>query len=384
MDDAERRARLRLARTHRVGPVGYAALLARFGTATAALEALPSLAARGGGKPIEPADPRRIDDEIRRVAKAGARHCLTGDPDYPALLAEADGAPVVLIVRGDLSLLARPSAALVGARNASAAACRFARGLAQELGQAGVTIVSGLARGIDTAAHQGSIASGTVGVIASGIDIAFPPENEGLQAQIAEEGLLIAEQPPGTQPLARFFPQRNRIIAGAAQGTVVVEAAPRSGSLITARLAAEAGREVMAVPGSPLDPRAQGCNSLIREGATLIQTAADVLELLRPIDLRALRSPTQPWGAPPPEDASDRERVAVTGLLGPVPTAIDEVIRQSGLSPAIVQTVLLASAASVPESQALSTRGAISQSPHAVRWAASSRQCPSPPAADRA
>lgn len=341
MDDAERRARLRLARTHRVGPVGYAALLARFGTAAAALEALPSLAARGGGKPIEPADPRRIDDEIRRVAKAGARHCLTGDPDYPALLAEADAAPVVLIVRGDLSLLARPSAAMVGARNASAAACRFARGLAQELGQAGVTVVSGLARGIDTAAHQGSIASGTVGVIASGIDIAFPPENEELQARIAKEGLLIAEQPPGTQPLARFFPQRNRIIAGAAQGTVVVEAAPRSGSLITARLAAEAGREVMAVPGSPLDPRAQGCNSLIREGATLIQTAADVLELLRPIDLRALRSPTQAWGAPPPEDASDRERAAVTGLLGPVPTAIDEVIRQSGLSPAIVQTVLL-------------------------------------------
>ncbi len=299
------------------------------------------LAARGGGKPIEPADPRRIDEEIRRVAKAGARHCLIGDPDYPALLAEADGAPPVLIVRGNTALLDRPSVAMVGARNASAAACRFARGLAHELGQAGITIVSGLARGIDTAAHMGSIDSGTVGVIASGIDIAFPPENEALQARIGEEGLLIAEQPPGTEPLARFFPQRNRIIAWAALGTVVVEAAPRSGSLITARLAGEAGREVMAVPGSPLDPRAQGCNALIRDGAILIQTAADVMEQVRPIDLRALRSPAAAWGAPPPEDASDRERTAITALLGPVPVAIDELIRQSGLAPAVVQTVLL-------------------------------------------
>lgn len=341
MDDADRRARLRLARTHRVGPVGYAQLIARFGSAAAAIEALPMLAARGGGKPFEAADPRRIDDEIARVARAGARHCLIGDADYPALLAEADGAPPVLIVRGAPALLDRPSIAMVGARNASAAACRFARGLAHELGQAGVTIVSGLARGIDTAAHQGSIDSGTVGVIASGIDIAFPPENEALQARIGDEGLLIAEQPPGTQPLARFFPQRNRIIAWAALGTVVVEAAPRSGSLITARLAGEAGREVMAVPGSPLDPRAQGCNALIREGATLVQTAADVLEQVRPIDLRALRSPSPGWGAPPPEDASDRDRAAVTALLGPVPVAIDELIRQSALAPAVVQTVLL-------------------------------------------
>jgi DNA protecting protein DprA len=182
-----------------------------------------------------------------------------------------------------LALLDLPAVAMVGARNASAAGIRFARGLAQALGEAGLLVVSGLARGIDTAAHQGAIETGTVGVIAGGIDIVYPPENEALQLAIAERGLLVAEQPPGIEPRARHFPSRNRIIAALAAGTVVVEAAPKSGSLITARLAAEYGREVMAVPGSPLDPRAQGCNLLIREGATLIQSADDVLELIRPI-----------------------------------------------------------------------------------------------------
>jgi len=179
-------------------------------------------------------------------------------------------------------------------------------------------------------------------VIASGIDIAFPPENAELQERVAREGLLVAEQPPGTEPLARFFPSRNRIIAGLALGTVVVEAAPRSGSLITARIAGEAGRDVMAVPGSPLDPRAQGCNLLIREGATLVQGVDDILEMVRPIDPRAVRAPAgHSWRGPPPEDASDGDRRAVTGLLGPVPVAVDELIRQSGLAPALVQTVLL-------------------------------------------
>ncbi|MEZ0496234.1 DNA-processing protein DprA [Sphingomonas sp. IW22] len=341
MDDPERRARLRLARSSRIGPVTFAQLIGRFGTASAAIEALPMMAARGGGRAPELADPRRLNDELRRVAAAGARHVMIGDADYPALLEQTDAAPPVLIVRGDLSLLDRPSIAMVGARNASAAACRFARQLAHELGQAGATIISGLARGIDTAAHHGSLATGTVGVIASGIDIAFPPENAELQARLGEEGLVIAEQPPGTEPLARFFPRRNRIIAWAALGTVVVEAAPRSGSLITARLAAEAGREVMAVPGSPLDPRAQGCNALIREGATLIQSAADVMEQIRPIDIRSVRAPVSRWGAPPVEDAGDADRAAVTALLGPVPVTVDELIRQSSRVPAIVQTVLL-------------------------------------------
>jgi DNA processing protein len=277
------------------------------------------------------------------TARIGGRYLFVADTDYPRLLAETDSAPPALILRGDVALLARPCVAMVGARNASAAACRFARQLGYELAEAGMTVVSGLARGIDTAAHVGALGSsgGTIGVIASGIDIAFPPENAALQEDVATHALLIAEQPPGTEPRARNFPSRNRIIAGLAIGTVVVEAAPRSGSLITARLAAEAGREVMAVPGSPLDPRAQGCNLLIREGATLVQRAADILEQIRPFDPRSVRSPIDAYAAVPPEDASDIERRRITDLLGPVPVAIDELIRQSGLSPAVVQTVLL-------------------------------------------
>lgn len=333
--------RLRLIRTPRIGPVTYAQLIERFGSATAAIEALPDLALRGGGKAPVLADPRAIEREMAAVARLGARYLFIEEGDYPALLAEMDGAPPALIVRGDAGLLARPSVAMVGARNASAAACRFARQLATELGQAGVTIVSGLARGIDGAAHQGSLATGTVGVIASGIDITFPPEHRELQEQVAEHGLLIAENPPGTEPLARFFPQRNRIIAGTTLGTVVVEAAPRSGSLITARLAGEAGREVMAVPGSPIDPRAQGCNLLIRDGATLIQNAADVMEMIRPIDPRGVRAPKPPYRPGPPAEPDAAERATITGLLGPVPVAVDEIIRQSGAAPAAVAMVLL-------------------------------------------
>ncbi|WP_277968890.1 DNA-processing protein DprA [Sphingomonas echinoides] len=334
-------ARLRLIRTAQVGPVTYAQLIARFGSADAAIAALPQLAARGGGKPPAVAPVALAERELATVRRLGARHLFLGQPDYPALLAELDDAPPALIVRGDTGLVARTPVAMVGARNASAAACRFARQLAAELGREQVVVVSGLARGVDTAAHVGSIATGTIAVIAGGIDVVYPPENAALQEQIATEGLLIAEQPPGTEPRARHFPYRNRIIAGLALGTVVVEAAPRSGSLITARLAGEFGREVMAVPGSPLDPRAQGCNGLIRDGATLIQSAADVLETIRPIDGRMVESPNSAFRAPPPEDASDADRRAIIGLLGPVPVAIDELIRQSGASPAIVQTVLL-------------------------------------------
>ncbi len=334
-------ARLRLIRTPKIGPVTYRQLVERFGDASTAIEALPDLAARGGGRAPAIAPATIAERELAAAAKLGARHLFVDDPDYPALLAELDDAPPVLMLRGDIALARRPTIAMVGARNASAAACRFARQLAVELGREGVTIVSGLARGVDTAAHAGSIDSGTIAVIAGGIDIAYPPENAGLQEAIALRGLLIAEQPPGTEPRARHFPYRNRIIAGLAQGTVVVEAAPKSGSLITARLAGEMGRDVMAVPGSPLDPRAQGCNGLIRDGATLIQSAADILELIRPIDPRMVRAPGSRFEGPPPEDASDIERRDVAGLLGPVPVAIDEVIRQSGLAPAIVQSVLL-------------------------------------------
>ncbi|HEX8300142.1 DNA-processing protein DprA [Sphingomonas sp.] len=336
-----REARLRLLRSGNIGPVTYRQLTARFGSAEEAIEALPMLAARGGGRAPRIADADAVRREIATVEKLGAQYLFLGDADYPAMLAETESAPPALILRGEVALLARSCVAMVGARNASAAACRFARQLALGLADSGVTVVSGLARGIDTAAHIGSIEGGTVGVIASGIDIGFPPENRDLQERVATEGLLLAEQPPGTEPLARFFPSRNRIIAGLALGTVVVEAAPRSGSLITARLAAEAGREVMAVPGSPLDPRAQGCNLLIREGATLVQSVDDILEAIRPIDARVVRSPASGWDGPPPEDASDTERRAIAGLLGPVPVAVDELIRQSGLAPPAVQTVLL-------------------------------------------
>ena len=341
MSDDAAIARLQLIRTPQIGPVTYRTLIARFGNAAAAIAALPDLAARGGGRAPPVALRAVAEREIATVAKLRARHLFVDDLDYPPLLAALDDAPPVLMLRGDGDLLRRPVIAMVGARNASAAACRFARQLAVELGREGVTIVSGLARGVDTAAHIGSIDAGTVAVIAGGIDIVYPPENAALQERIATEGLLIAEQPPGTEPRARHFPYRNRIIAGLAQGTVVVEAAPQSGSLITARLAGEMGREVMAVPGSPLDPRAQGCNGLIRDGATLIQSAADVLETIRPIDPRMVRAPGSRFEGQPPRDVDDRERREITELLGPVPVAIDELIRQAGLAPAIVQTVLL-------------------------------------------
>jgi DNA processing protein len=333
--------RIRLARTHRIGQVGYAQLIARFGSASAALAALPDLARKSGGSAPRPPAPDFIAAEFDRVRSLGGHYLFVDQPEYPALLRDAHGAPPVLIASGRTDLLARPAIAMVGARNASAAACRFARMLAADLGAAGVTVISGLVRGIDTAAHQGALATGTVGVIASGLDVTFPPENRALQQQLADEHLVLTEYPPGTEPLARQFPHRNRIIAWASIGTVVVEAAPRSGSLLTARLATEAGREVMAVPGSPLDPRAQGCNALIREGATLVQSAADVLEAISGMAQSLVRAPAVPPFAVPDVEPDDHARATITELLGPVPVAIDELVRQSGLSIAVVQTVLV-------------------------------------------
>ena len=331
-------ARLRLIRSEQIGPVTYRQLLARFGSAAAALEAVPQLAARSGGRVPRLASRELAEREMARVEWLGARHLFLGQGLYPALLAQVESAPPALIASGDFGLLDKPAVAMVGARNASAAACRFARMLAQQLGDGGAVVVSGLARGIDTAAHDGAMETGTIGVIAGGIDIFYPPENEARQRAIGERGLLLAEQPPGTEPRARHFPYRNRIIAGLAGGTVLVEAAPKSGSLITARYAAEYGRDVMAVPGSPLDPRAQGCNQLIREGAVLVQNAADVMETVRPFALRTVAQPSSEYEA---GDAGDPERRAVKDLLSPTPVAVDEIIRQSGLSPASVQMVLL-------------------------------------------
>ncbi|MBU0823706.1 MAG: DNA-processing protein DprA [Alphaproteobacteria bacterium] len=346
MTHAERLARLRLIRTSHVGPVSWHQLMQRFGSGEAALEALPDLVLRGGAGKARIAPVELAERELERAAALGARHIFSDEPDYSAMLREVEGAPPVVVVRGDTAMLRRPCVAMVGARNASAIACRFARQLAGDLAARDVTVVSGLARGVDTAAHIGALGGSTVGVIASGIDIAFPPENAALQEKIATDQLLIAEQPPGSEPLARHFPSRNRIIAGLAHGTVVIEAAPRSGSLITARRAGDYGREVMAVPGSPLDPRAQGCNLLIREGATLIQTVEDVLEAVGPIDLRMVREPAPaPVKPPMPSDTwsalddSDRHRVA--DLLGPTPVPVDEIIRQSGCPASAVQLVLL-------------------------------------------
>ncbi|HEY0026870.1 MAG TPA: DNA-processing protein DprA [Allosphingosinicella sp.] len=335
-------ARLRLIRSDNIGPITYFQLLSRFGSAAAALSAIPDLAARGGGRAPRLVSRASVEREMEEVARLGARYLFLGQGLYPPLLAEIETAPPALIVKGHLNILDKTAVAVVGARNASAAACRFARMLATGLGDAGASVVSGLARGIDSAAHDGSIEAGTIAVVAGGIDIVYPPENEGRQHAIAERGLLVAEQPPGTEPRARHFPSRNRIIAGLAHGTVVVEAAPRSGSLITARLAAEFGREVLAVPGSPLDPRAQGCNQLIREGATLVQNADDVMEAINPLRIRPFRTPERGYTAPSDSaDAEERDRQAITRLLNGTPVPVDEMIRQAGLAPAVVHTVLL-------------------------------------------
>ena len=336
-------ARIRLLRSPNIGPVSYRELLRRFGDAGTALDALPDLAAKGGAR-YTAAGQERVVREISAVKRAGARYLFHDSPDYPALLAASDDAPPILVVRGDVPLASRPCVAMVGARNASAAAVKLARDFAMALAEAGFSVVSGLARGIDGAVHQGAIAAGgaTIGVIASGIDIAYPPEHRALQEDVAGKGLLITEQPPGTEPLARHFPARNRIIAGLAAGTLVVEAAPRSGSLITARLAGEYGREVMAIPGSPLDSRSQGCNQLIRDGAVLVQSPDDVIELLSAFT-GAPRSSFREETAPPAFEpmAESRGPADIAALLSTAPVGVDELIRQSGEGAAGVQLALL-------------------------------------------
>lgn len=343
-------ARIRLLRSPNIGPVSYRQLIARFGNAADALEALPELGSRGK-RSYHPASNDRIEREIEGVRRAGARYLFHDQPDYPALLAELDSAPPIITCRGNLALASQPCVAMVGARNASAAAVKLARDFATELARLGFTVVSGLARGIDGACHEGAFPK-TIGVIASGIDIAYPPQHEELQERIATEGLLIAEQPPGTEPRGRHFPSRNRIIAGLASGTLVVEAAPKSGSLITARLAGEAGREVMAIPGSPLDTRSLGCNQLIRDGAVLVQSADEVAELLQSFtgaprsqfhvaeggvefDYKELRQ--LEWGEAKVDHGGD----VIAGLLTKAPIAVDELIRQSGAPSAAVHMTLL-------------------------------------------
>lgn len=334
-------ARIRLLRSPNVGPISYAQLLRRFGTAQAALAALPELASRGG-RDYRPAPSAVVEREIAAVRAAGARYLFHDMSGYPALLAQIEGAPPILTVRGDLALAVRPCVAVVGARNASAAAFKLARDFAHALADAGFAVVSGLARGIDGAAHAGALPT-TIGVIASGIDIAYPPQHAELQERIARDGLLIAEQPPGTEPRGSHFPSRNRIIAGLALGTLVVEAAPKSGSLITARLAGEAGREVMAIPGSPLDARSHGCNQLIREGAVLVQAPEEVVELLTAFDgtPRSSLREGQPQAFGGDDELTADEPADIAALLTTAPVAVDELVRQSGASAGAVQMALL-------------------------------------------
>ncbi|MBV8400801.1 MAG: DNA-protecting protein DprA [Acetobacteraceae bacterium] len=351
--------RLRLARAEGVGPVAYRRLLQRYGSAAAALEALPGLA-RAGGRAASPSIPSvgMAKREIERVEKLGARLLFVDGPGYPPLLALLEDAPPVIAVLGNPEIAASPCVALVGGRNASANGQRLAETLAHGLAEAGVTVVSGLARGIDAAAHRGALRGGrTIAAIAGGLDVPYPPEHAGLQAEIGNSGAVIAESPLGTAPQSRHFPRRNRIIAGLSLGVVVVEAAPRSGSLITARLAQETGRELFAVPGSPLDPRCRGSNDLIRQGAHLTETAEDVLGNLPDHPLREgllraplfargpapkVSEPLQPW-VEPPESAPElgRARTELVELLGASPTPVDDLTRRCQFSPAAVRAALL-------------------------------------------
>ena len=347
LSDTERLDWLRLSRTEHVGPIVFRQLVARFGSARAALDALPELARQGGrAHPVKPYPRVAAEREVAELAWHRGRFVACGEPDYPAPLAALDDAPPLISLIGDAAILARPAIAIVGARNASANGRRFAEDLARDLGQRGFVVVSGLARGIDSAAHRGSLASGTVGVVAGGADVVYPPENEGLQHAIGERGAVVAELAPGTQPQARHFPRRNRIIAGLSLGVVVVEAAIRSGSLITARFALEQGRQVMAVPGSPLDPRCHGTNHLIRQGAALIESADDVTAALEGMTALLPAAPPARFIPPPPADGAADDglaaaRRAVVEQLGPTAVAVDELLRQCHLSAAAVSTVLL-------------------------------------------
>jgi len=344
---------LRLCRTETIGPISFYAMLSRFGSARAALETLPRLARRGErAKTVAAVTRAEAEIELAAVDRAGARLVCWGEPLYPSALATIEDAPPILTVLGEAELLQRPMIAVVGARNASANGRRFARDLAAALGRGGLTVISGLARGIDAAAHLGALETGSVAVVAGGVDVVYPEENRGLYDALARRGAIVAELPLGTEPQARHFPRRNRIISGMALGVVVVEAAARSGSLITARFALEQGREVFAVPGSPLDPRARGCNDLLRHGATLTETAEDVLSQLaaqlrgvappRAVPAMSIPAPP-PWSPPAVVEPADNDAAfeLILERLGPTPVAVDELVRQCQMSAAAVATLLL-------------------------------------------
>ena len=352
ISEAERLARLRLARSDSVGPITYRDLMARFETAESALDRLPELARRGGRRrPLRLCGAAEAEAELKRIAALGGRLLTRGEAGYPAALEAIEDAPPVLALLGDPALIERPAVAIVGARNASANGRRLAERLAAELGPQGFVIVSGLARGIDTAAHRGALRCGTLAVVAGGVDVCYPDENREIYEAIKSHGLILAEPPLETRPQARHFPRRNRIISGLSLGVVVVEAALRSGSLITARRALDQGRELFAVPGSPLEPRARGCNALLREGAAhLIESAEDILQVLKGpfAPPGVLREPPFPAPDGGPEAVAPAESALPAGthdqlhdLLGPEPVAVDELVRRCHLSPAAVSTALL-------------------------------------------
>ncbi|MEM8792060.1 MAG: DNA-processing protein DprA [Pseudomonadota bacterium] len=360
--EKERIARLRLARSQNVGPRTYADLMRRFGSAERALTALPNLAARGGGRDYTATSEAEAEAELALGDAAGAQLILLGEAEYPPLLAAIETPPPVLWVKGQLDILQRDALAVVGARNASALGLRAVRRILAELAEDGRAIVSGLARGIDAAAHEATLETGTIAVMAGGVDQTYPREHEDLARRIAETGCLISECPMGVEPASRHFPRRNRLISGLARGVLLIEAAVRSGSLITARYALEQGREVMACPGTPEDPRAGGCNTLIRDGAALIRNGADVREALmgpRTLGLaeegneflfdadlygdQTLRDDYDALADFDEAEAGDHRALSdqVLALLGPHPIEIDDVARECGVAPADLSLLLL-------------------------------------------
>lgn len=349
LTERQRIAWLRLIRSDNVGPATFRDLINHFGSAETALDMLPELSRRGGStRAIRVASTEQAERELVAAHRFGARFLGIGEPDYPPALRQIDGAPPLLAVKGNIAIATTPSLGIVGSRNASISGAKFAAMIARDVGRAGYSIISGLARGIDTSAHRASLETGTIAALAGGLDQPYPPENIGLLEEITEgRGLAISEMPFGWEPRARDFPRRNRLIAGVSLGLAVVEAASRSGSLITARYAADFGRLVFAVPGSPLDPRCHGTNGLLKDGAIVTTEASDILDALAPLSRIDLFTPPRaeepdehhagPMDAPPNE--SDRARI--TDALGPTPVEIDDIIRHTGLSASAVYLVLL-------------------------------------------
>ena len=344
LSDSEKLDWLRLSQSENVGPVTFRQLLQRYGTATAALQALPEISERGGLKrSLRIYAKAAAEQDFERAHALSAQFVVAGERGYPPYLRHIPSAPPLLCVAGNLDLAEMDAVGIVGARNASALGMKFTRQIARALAEAGLLVVSGLARGIDTAAHEASVEHHTAAVVAGGLDYFYPPENEKLQRQIAERGLLITEMPPGTAPKAEHFPRRNRIISGISRAVIVVEAALRSGSLITARYAAEQGREVFAVPGSPMDPRAEGTNKLIKDGANMLTSVDDVVEALRmalpPQTGFMLESETDNTMPHPEPDLNQRERII--SLLSPAAIELDDLIRESGFSTDHVLAIIL-------------------------------------------